>query len=216
MRVLIATITAGGGHLAAAAALDESWRAFRPADSVERVDLIKFFSPLHRKIHADGYVQLVERAPELWGMMFKTTDNPKAARRLTRLKRAFPGNSRHRFERFVKEFNPDVVLCTHYIPLEILGHMRIKNTRRDRHSAARASRRAAGRTGKIDDDEIVRLINANFDLRPGAIIRDLNLRRPIYRATASYGHFGRTPEDGLFTWEKTDRAADLKKLAARA
>ena len=63
-------------------------------------------------------------------------------------------------------------------------------------------------TGKIDDDEIVKLINANFDLRPGAIIRDLNLRRPIYRRTAAYGHFGRTDIDA--PWEDTSRAAALR------
>ena len=56
MRILIATVTAGGGHIAAAAALEEAWRALRPDDAVERLDLIKFFSPLHKKIHADGYV----------------------------------------------------------------------------------------------------------------------------------------------------------------
>jgi S-adenosylmethionine synthetase len=66
-------------------------------------------------------------------------------------------------------------------------------------------------TGKIADDEIVRLINANFDLRPGAIIRDLNLRRPIYRRTASYGHFGRTDIDA--PWEDTSKAAILREGA---
>ena len=81
MRVLIATVTAGGGHLAAAAALEEAWRATRPEDVLEKVDLVKFFSPLHRKIHADGYLKLVEHAPEVWGMVFKKTDNPELARR---------------------------------------------------------------------------------------------------------------------------------------
>ena len=76
MRILIATVTAGGGHIAAAAALEEAWRALRPDDIVERLDLIKFFSPLHKKVHADGYVKLVEHAPELWGMLFGKTDNP--------------------------------------------------------------------------------------------------------------------------------------------
>jgi processive 1,2-diacylglycerol beta-glucosyltransferase len=121
MRILIATITAGGGHLAAAAALEEAWRLARPDDVVERIDLLKFFSPLHRKIHSDGYLALVERAPELWGMVFAKTDNPKVARSLNKLKRAFPSNSRHKFERHVKHFKPDVVLCTHYLPLELLG-----------------------------------------------------------------------------------------------
>ncbi|MGD0350358.1 MAG: glycosyltransferase [Verrucomicrobiota bacterium] len=121
MRILIATVTAGGGHVAAAAALDEAWRALRPDDAVERVDLIRFFSPLHKKVYADGYVKLVERAPELWGMLFGKTDNPKVARRLNKLRRAFPSNSRKKFARHLKQFEPDTVLCTHYAPLETLG-----------------------------------------------------------------------------------------------
>lgn len=121
MRILIATVTAGGGHLAAAAALDEAWRALQPHDVVEQIDLVKFFSPLHRKIHAEGYVKLVERAPELWGMIFAKTDAPKVARRLNRIQRLFPGRSRQRFARFVQQFKPDAVLCTHYAPLSVLG-----------------------------------------------------------------------------------------------
>src|SRR5690349_20079874 len=124
MRVLIATVTAGGGHLAAAAALDEAWRSFRPKDEVDRVDLVKFFSPLHRKIHADGYVKLLEHAPELWGMLFQKTDNTRLARRLNRLKRLIPSQSRGRIARYVKKFRPDAVLCTHYLPLEVLDDLR--------------------------------------------------------------------------------------------
>jgi S-adenosylmethionine synthetase len=69
-------------------------------------------------------------------------------------------------------------------------------------------------TGKISDDRIVQLIHDNFDLRPAAIIRDLNLRRPIYKATAAYGHFGRTDIDA--PWEKLDKVAALKKAAGLA
>ena len=124
MRILIATLTAGGGHIAAAAAIEEAWRALRPDDTVERLDLTTFFSPLHRKIHADGYVQLVERAPELWGMFFGKTDNPKIVRRINRIRRMFPSGSRKKFIRHLKEFNPDVVLCTHFEPLETLGRLK--------------------------------------------------------------------------------------------
>ena len=66
-------------------------------------------------------------------------------------------------------------------------------------------------TAKIADEKISALINEYFDLRPGAIIRDLGLRKPIYRKTAAYGHFGR--DDIEFPWERTDKAADLKKAA---
>jgi S-adenosylmethionine synthetase len=66
-------------------------------------------------------------------------------------------------------------------------------------------------TAKIADEKIAALISEYFDLRPGAIIRDLDLRRPIYRKTAAYGHFGR--DDIEFPWEKTDKAAALKRAA---
>ena len=66
-------------------------------------------------------------------------------------------------------------------------------------------------TGKISDEKITEIVNKVFDLRPAAIIRDLDLRRPIYAKTASYGHFGRT--DIELPWEKTDKAEEIKKLA---
>ncbi len=66
-------------------------------------------------------------------------------------------------------------------------------------------------TGKISDDHIAKLVSEHFDLRPGAIIRDLDLRKPIYRKTAAYGHFGR--EDVEFTWERTNKADALREAA---
>ena len=66
-------------------------------------------------------------------------------------------------------------------------------------------------TNKVPDSKINELIDKHFDLRPGAIIRDLDLRRPIYTKTAAYGHFGRPEED--FPWERTDRAAVLRREA---
>ena len=62
-------------------------------------------------------------------------------------------------------------------------------------------------TGTVDEEKLVAAVNDVFDLRPGAILRDLDLRRPIYQKTAAYGHFGRPDPD--FTWEATDKAKDL-------
>ena len=64
-------------------------------------------------------------------------------------------------------------------------------------------------TGRVSDERLVEIIRENFDLRPAGIIQMLNLRRPIYRATAAYGHFGRT--DLELPWEATDKAETLKK-----
>ncbi len=69
-------------------------------------------------------------------------------------------------------------------------------------------------TAHVDEDRITEAINKVFDLRPGAIIRDLKLRRPIFEKTAAYGHFGR--EDPDFTWEKTDRVEELRALCGVA
>jgi S-adenosylmethionine synthetase len=69
-------------------------------------------------------------------------------------------------------------------------------------------------TGKIPDDQIAKLVAEIFDLRPAAIIRDLNLLRPIYQKTAAYGHFGRDDLD--LPWEQTDKVAVLRKAAGLA
>jgi len=66
-------------------------------------------------------------------------------------------------------------------------------------------------TGEVSDEDLVRAVGEVFDLRPEAIIENLGLRRPIYRRTAAYGHFGRRPDgDGGFGWERTDRVDELR------
>ena len=67
-------------------------------------------------------------------------------------------------------------------------------------------------TGVVADDVIEQAVEKVFDLRPGAIIRDLDLRRPIFEKTAAYGHFGRNDPD--FTWEATNRTDELKAAVA--
>ncbi len=67
-------------------------------------------------------------------------------------------------------------------------------------------------TGKLNDAELTKLVHEQFDLRPAAVSRYLDLHRPIFQKTAAYGHFGRTDHD--FTWERTDRIDDLRRAAA--
>jgi processive 1,2-diacylglycerol beta-glucosyltransferase len=220
MRILIATVTAGGGHLAAAAALDEAWRALRPGDVIDRVDLGKFFSPLHRKIVSDGYVKLVNHAPELWGMMFAKTDKPKMARALNKVRAIFPSNSRARFGRYVKQFRPDVVLCTHYFPLETLNHLRRKRggprpmavsvvTDFEAHAlwmdacvdlycvAAEETKARLVARGAVSEDVVVTgiPISAKFSakLNPKAVRRNLGLRDDLPALLVPSGGFGMGP-----------------------
>jgi S-adenosylmethionine synthetase len=69
-------------------------------------------------------------------------------------------------------------------------------------------------TGKVEDQRIAELIRENFSLTPGGMIEHLNLRRPIYRKTAAFGHFGRTED--TFTWEATNKAGVLREAAQLA
>jgi S-adenosylmethionine synthetase len=69
-------------------------------------------------------------------------------------------------------------------------------------------------TGKLSDDEILELVKKHFDMRPKAVIEQLQLLRPIYRKTAVFGHFGRDDPD--FRWERTDKAEELRKALKTA
>ncbi len=71
-------------------------------------------------------------------------------------------------------------------------------------------------TGVVPNDRLSALVREHFDLKPAGIIRTLDLKRPIYQRTAAYGHFGRTPEDGYFSWERADRADALRRAVETA
>src|SRR3954471_10106873 len=126
MRILIATVTAGAGHVQAAAALEEAWHTLRPKDSIQRLDVLSFTPRLYRKVYVDGYVKIVEHAPELYAHMFKKTDNPLLVKKLTRFRRTVAHLTTSKFVTQLKKFKPEAVLCTHYLPPEILAHLRGK------------------------------------------------------------------------------------------
>jgi len=123
-RILVATVTAGGGHLQAAAALDEAWKSAYPKDDVRRVDLLDLVPKLQRRFYAEGYVKVVEHAPELYELFFNKTDNPKRVRELSTLRRRFAEHTNRKFVRFIRQFDPHAVLCTHFLPLEVLGALK--------------------------------------------------------------------------------------------
>ncbi|MBI3962345.1 MAG: glycosyltransferase [Deinococcus sp.] len=126
MRILIATVTAGAGHVQAAAALEEAWRKLHLRDTVETWDVLEFTPQLYRKVYAEGYVKLAEHAPELWALLFNRTDDPTLAHKLTRVRRTLAKLPTTKFRQQFRKFKPDAVLCTHYLPLEIVGRLKAK------------------------------------------------------------------------------------------
>jgi processive 1,2-diacylglycerol beta-glucosyltransferase len=129
MRVLIATVTAGAGHLQAAAALEEAWLALRPRDNVERLDVLDFTSRLYRKFYIESYVKLIEHAPDVWAHVFKRTDDPEYVRKLARARRTLSQLTTNKFSTRVKKFKPEVVFCTHYMPSEVVSAVKDEMTR---------------------------------------------------------------------------------------
>jgi processive 1,2-diacylglycerol beta-glucosyltransferase len=124
VKVLIATARAGGGHLAAAAALEEAWRRLYPQDRVRRLDILDYTPKLYRKAYAEGYVRLAERAPELYAHAFRKTDTPAFVRRVGTLRRLAARLVTRRFLREVERFSPDVIVAPHFLPLEAMGSLR--------------------------------------------------------------------------------------------
>jgi processive 1,2-diacylglycerol beta-glucosyltransferase len=127
MRIVIATVAVGAGHLQAAAALEEAWGTLRPRDDVQRIDALEFTSRLYQKFYVKSYLQLVAHAPELWGHVFKKTDNPALIQKITHVRRTLAKLKTGGFVRQLRQLNPDAVLCTHYLPLEVLGNLKAKS-----------------------------------------------------------------------------------------
>ena len=121
---MIATVTAGAGHLQAAAALEEAWRDRRPEDVLERVDVLTFTSSIFRRMYAEVYVKIAQHLPDLYSLLFKKTDNPALLRRLTQFRRTAARAATSSFVKHLRQFAPDVVVCTHFLPPEILGKLR--------------------------------------------------------------------------------------------
>ncbi len=126
MKVLIATVTVGAGHLQAAAALEEAWRQLNPRDTVERLDVLDFTPKIYRQAYLQSYVQMVEHAPELWALLFNKTDNPSLTRKFTHSRRSLTKLTTSKFKKHLREFNPAAVLCTPSMPLEVLGRFKAK------------------------------------------------------------------------------------------
>jgi processive 1,2-diacylglycerol beta-glucosyltransferase len=124
MRVLIATVTAGAGHVQAACALEEAWDELRPRDTIERLDVLDFTPKLYRRVYIDSYLKLVERAPDLWAHMFKKTDDPEYLRKVKRMRSALSQLTTAKFVARVKRFKSEVVFCAHYMPSEIVGALK--------------------------------------------------------------------------------------------
>lgn len=120
-RILIATVTVGAGHVQAAHAVEEAWNSRFPQDHVRYCDVLDFTSRLFQKTYREGYVHLVNHAPEIFGRFFQKTDNAALIRKMTDPRRLLAEFSTRNFLNFVRDFNAEAIICTHFLPLEAVG-----------------------------------------------------------------------------------------------
>ncbi|MBZ0135279.1 MAG: glycosyltransferase [Planctomycetes bacterium] len=120
MRLLMISASAGHGHVRAANALEATAREIYPDAEVKNVDILDYTAAIYRKAYAGSYLKMADRAPELWGYLYNKGDRPKAGKRQAALIRAFDRIEFAKFRAMLRDYNPDHVFCTHFLPLQIL------------------------------------------------------------------------------------------------
>ncbi len=122
-RLLVLSVSAGAGHTRAAQALVEAAAAGSGVE-VQHVDILKFTAPFYRKAYAQGYLQMVHRAPELWGYLYRASDRGTRPAPPPGFVRLFDRVQFAAFRRFVREFAPDAVLSTHFLAAQVFAPYR--------------------------------------------------------------------------------------------
>ncbi|KAA0211992.1 glycosyltransferase [bacterium] len=124
MKLLLISANAGAGHIRAAAALEEAARDLHPGAEVRNVDILSFTDPIYRRAYANSWLKMADNAPALWGYIYSSSDAAKAKKKQAAIIRAFDRIEFRKFRRFVADYAPDVVLCTHFLPGQVLATSR--------------------------------------------------------------------------------------------
>lgn len=129
--LVILSVSAGAGHVRCAEALRTVAEAQFGLINAIHVDIMQWVPKLFKKFYADSYIKVVESHPTLWGYLYKKTDAQKPDSKAYRLRAAFERLNTHKFEANLAALNPDIVLCTHFLPPQLLARM-IEKKRFDR------------------------------------------------------------------------------------
>ncbi len=122
MKILFLSASVGNGHVRAAEALEESARGMYPDGEFRHVDILELTHGIYRKAYTSSYLKLADDAPNLWGLIFRSSDRKKAFRRNAAAVRAFDRIEFSRFRSLLKEFQPDHLVCTHFLPVMVLSN----------------------------------------------------------------------------------------------
>jgi processive 1,2-diacylglycerol beta-glucosyltransferase len=122
-RILLLSVSAGAGHMRAAEAIRAAALARGEAVEATHLDVMDFVSPAFRKLYADYYISLVNKLPAVWGYLYQVTNDADPAAPMQKLRRAVERLSTRALRQKIRAFKPDVIVCTHFLPAEILARM---------------------------------------------------------------------------------------------
>jgi len=126
MRLLILSVSAGAGHVRAADAIAAAATAATPAHQALHVDLLSLVPREFKKLYGEQYIKLVEKLPQLWSYLYSKTDRPTRDSFVGKLKRAAEKVNTRRLNAEIEKFAPDAIVCTHFLPAELLSRQKSK------------------------------------------------------------------------------------------
>ena len=129
MRLLILSVSAGAGHVRAADAIAAAAATATPAVQALHLDLLSLVPREFRKLYGEQYIKLVEKLPQLWSYLYAKTDRPTRDSLVGKLKRAAEKINTRRLNTEIEKFAPDAILCTHFLPAELLSRQKSKGKR---------------------------------------------------------------------------------------
>jgi processive 1,2-diacylglycerol beta-glucosyltransferase len=127
-KIAIFSVSAGAGHVRAAQALQAAAERWYPGVETVHVDLMELVPKLFKKVYAESYLKVVERHPALWGYLYDRSDQEKADSALSKLRIAIERLNTQKLGKLLREIDPDQVICTHFLPAQLLSRKRRKGT----------------------------------------------------------------------------------------
>ncbi|HAX61219.1 MAG TPA: hypothetical protein DCX95_01470 [Elusimicrobia bacterium] len=126
-KVYILTVTAGAGHLRAADALKKAFVFLHQEWDIKLINVLDYTNPWFKKFYANSYLNVVNQVPEFWGLLYGRMDDKKVVEKMASVQHLFNKINAIRFIKYLKKYPPDVAICTHFLPAEILSSRKTKH-----------------------------------------------------------------------------------------
>ena len=123
MKIILISVSAGAGHVRAAQALEAAATRLGQHVTAVHIDAMELVPKLFRSVYAESYIKLINMAPALWSWLYRSTDRPKAADRITKIRQSIERLNTRRLIAKLRELDADAIICTHFLPAQLLSRL---------------------------------------------------------------------------------------------